>query len=162
MTQTEDVSEERKRLTTIAMEGDPLVLIDNVERPLGSPVLAAVLTAGYIQDRLLGHNRTVKAHVNATFIATGNNMEFAGDLVRRVVPIDINPGVERPEERRDFRHPRLLDWVAFRRGNSSPRASPSSGRSSPTAALRTPTCRPSAASRPGIPWSVRRSTRRWG
>src|SRR3712207_8645085 len=41
----------------------------------------------------------------AVVFASGNNMQFRGDMARRVVPIDLYPQVERPEERDDFRHP---------------------------------------------------------
>jgi hypothetical protein len=35
----------------------------------------------------------------ATFLATGNNLIFEADITSRVVPCDLDPEVERPEER---------------------------------------------------------------
>lgn len=106
-----NVEEDRKRILALGLEGAPLVLLDNVEGLLGSPALAAALTAPTFTDRLLGKNRMVTVRLEAVWIATGNNLAFQGDLGRRVVPIDLDPKVESPEERGGFEHPELLDWV---------------------------------------------------
>lgn len=106
-----DEDEERKRLITLALAGDPLILIDNVTAPLGSAALDGALTAGSIADRLLGTQERIEAPMTACFFATGNGLTFKGDLARRVVPICLAPQVERPEERDDFAHPDLLAWV---------------------------------------------------
>src|SRR5215813_1272359 len=45
------------------------------------------------------------------WLASGNNMQFQGDVARRVVPIALDPKMERPEERTDFKHNPLLPWV---------------------------------------------------
>src|SRR5262249_48959668 len=34
-----------------------------------------------------------------------------GDTARRVVPIDLESLLERPQDRKDFQHPMLLEWV---------------------------------------------------
>ena len=39
--------------------------------------------------------------------ATGNNLSYRSDFVRRVVPIALDARMERPEERTGFRHPQL-------------------------------------------------------
>jgi putative DNA primase/helicase len=44
------------------------------------------------------------------WLASGNNMQFKGDTARRIVPIDLDPKMERPEERTDFTH-ELPRWV---------------------------------------------------
>jgi hypothetical protein len=108
---TENAEEERKRLLAIALAGDPLIHIDNVSRALGSDALDSAMTTGEIADRLLGQTEVVKASWQAVVFASGNNMQFRGDMARRVVPIDLYPQVERPEERDDFRHPDLKPWI---------------------------------------------------
>lgn len=45
------------------------------------------------------------------WFASGNNMQFKADTARRVVPIDIDPQMERPEERDGFQHSPLIPWV---------------------------------------------------
>ena len=109
--QADKEEEDRKRLLVIALEGDPIVLIDNVEKPLGSGALATVLTAGEIRDRVLGKSEQVTVPWRAVMFATGNNLVFKGDLGRRVVPIDIDPKEEIPEERKNFKHVPLLSWT---------------------------------------------------
>jgi putative DNA primase/helicase len=49
--------------------------------------------------------------------ATGNNVTIRGDIMRRVIPIRLEAKDERPEERSDFKHERLMQWVAENRGN---------------------------------------------
>ena len=110
-----DEDEERKRLLAIALAGDPLVVIDNVTGALGTPALDVALTSLTFKDRLLGTNETTEAPLDAVFLATGNQMTFRGDTARRVVPIDLLPDVERPEERTDFAHPKLLAYLSAQR-----------------------------------------------
>lgn len=105
-----DETELRKVILAVAMEGSSCVLLDNVDRALGSATLAAALTATTWQDRLLGVNARPQAPLRALWLVTGNNVVFRGDLGRRVVPIDLDARVEHPEDRA-FRHADLLGWV---------------------------------------------------
>lgn len=107
----EDETEQRKSLLAICLAGDAVVLIDNVERPLQSAVLAAALTAREVRDRLLGASRMITAPMNGIWFVTGNNVSVRGDLSRRIVVIDLDPSTEFPEERTGFRFPDLLSWV---------------------------------------------------
>lgn len=106
-----DEDEERKSLLAIALAGEQIVLIDNITRPLGSGPLDSALTAGVIEGRILGRTETQRASLTAVFLATGNNLQFKGDMVRRVVPIDLDAGTEKPEERTGFAHNPLLPWI---------------------------------------------------
>jgi Bifunctional DNA primase/polymerase, N-terminal/Primase C terminal 2 (PriCT-2) len=95
--------EMRKRVTSIALEGDPMVLIDNVDGEIGGPTLDAALTSTSWKDRLLGRSAmTGDMPLNTIWFATGNQLGYKGDTVRRVVPIRLNTDLERPEERSDF------------------------------------------------------------
>ena len=111
MTQSSDPGEESKRILSIGLEGDRVVLIDNVERPLGSAALSLALTGTTFRERLLGSNKMATVPMHATWFATGNNLVFKGDLGRRVVPIDLDAKVERPETRSGFKYAKLLDHV---------------------------------------------------
>ncbi len=111
-----DEEEERKTMLTIAIAGDPVVLIDNINRALGSPALESALTAGTIQGRILGLSEAPRVPMTAVFLATGNNLRFKGDMVRRVVPINLVSTWERPEERTVFEHTPLEPWVHQERG----------------------------------------------
>ena len=109
--QVVDHDEERKRLLTIALAGYPAVHMDNVSRPLGSPALDLALTSTSFSDRILGQTGDVTAPLNLVWLASGNNMQFQGDTARRVVPITIDPAMEKPEERSGFKHDPLIPWV---------------------------------------------------
>jgi putative DNA primase/helicase len=98
-TLTEDSAEWRKLLLTLAIEGAPVVLLDNLSGAVGSDHLAAALTAQVWMDRRLGSNEVVRAPLTTTWLATGNNLTFKRTLGRRVIPIDLNAKVERPEDR---------------------------------------------------------------
>ncbi|NGX58708.1 MAG: hypothetical protein K940chlam3_01616, partial [Chlamydiae bacterium] len=99
MSQPENPAEERKRLLALLMAGDPVICIDNVERPLGSDALCTILTSETWSERLLGVNKNIEVSTNVMFLATGNNTVFRGDLTRRVLKSTIDPACERPEER---------------------------------------------------------------
>lgn len=102
MTDPGDDGETRKRLLALALEGSSIVLIDNVEDEIGSASLAAALTGTELKDRLLGGNRMVTVPLRALWIITGNNLRLKGDLGRRVVPCDLDPRMEHPEDRTRF------------------------------------------------------------
>ena len=113
-----DDAEWRKRLTAAMLEGRSLLVLDNVERPIGSPSLAAALTAGIWQDRILGSSRTVSIVNRTMWFVTGNNLRLRGDLPRRAVWCRLDAKVPRPWEREasGFSHPNLLEWVKDHRG----------------------------------------------
>src|SRR5262249_15945777 len=107
-TYTDDENELRKRITSLALAGDKLVLFDNLDGKFGCAVLDAALTATNWEDRLLGVNRIVRAPLLMTWYATGNNVSIAADTARRVCHVRLESDIEHPEERQDFRHPNLL------------------------------------------------------
>ena len=114
-TYTSDEEELRKRITSLVLAGDRLVLLDNLEGKFGGPVLDAALTATAWKDRLLGVNRMAEAPLFMTWYATGNNVATAADTARRVCHIRLESPEEHPEERQGFRHPDLLAWVGANR-----------------------------------------------
>jgi len=105
-------SEMRKRLTTVVMEAPRVALLDNVPdgSTLESPSFAALLTCGSWTDRVLGVNRQVTLPHRVVWVVTGNNIKLAGDLARRSLSIQIEPGVERPSLR-EFVQGELLEQV---------------------------------------------------
>jgi hypothetical protein len=111
-----DDEEMRKTVTSVAVAGDRLVLLDNVAETLGTPSLDAALTSTEWQDRILGSNARPRLPLLATWVATGNNVVIGADTARRVCHVRLQSPEERPEERTDFRHPDLLGWVRENRG----------------------------------------------
>ncbi len=103
--------EMRKRITSLLREGRALVVLDNVERPLGSPALAAALTAEVWGDRVLGASETVAIRNRASWVITGNNVQLRGDIPRRVYWCRLDAKAARPWQRTGFRHPDLVGWT---------------------------------------------------
>lgn len=99
MTHVVDADEERKRLTSVLMDGTSVLLIDNVSKRLKSDALCSILSQPTYSDRVLGASRKIIARTNLLVLASGNNLIIEGDLSRRTLIATIDPGVERPEER---------------------------------------------------------------
>lgn len=89
--------EQRKRLTAALLGGPPSLLIDNVNGSLDSDTLCSILTSTTYKDRRLGVSELVEVSTNMLVMATGNNLQVAGDLCRRVLVATIDHGVEAPE-----------------------------------------------------------------
>jgi hypothetical protein len=107
----EDDDETRKRITAITLNGDQMVLIDNIAGELGSASLDAALTGTVWKDRILGRSEIVEMPLVTTWAATGNNVVLMADTSRRVCHIRLNSDLENPEERADFKHANLRVWV---------------------------------------------------
>jgi hypothetical protein len=112
----DDNDELRKTITALLIEGASAVLIDNVSRKLSQVSLAALLTARTWRDRLLGKSQTVEVPNRTLWMVTGNNVAMNDEMVRRVVRIRLDAGVEYPWDRQGFKHDPLLDWVGEHRG----------------------------------------------
>lgn len=62
-------------------------------------------------DRALGSSQQIDIPARATWLATGNNLLFRGDMERRVCRIRLESPDENPEERVGFRFPDVVDHV---------------------------------------------------
>jgi len=112
MTAPRDGDEWRKRITSLVVAGEPLILIDNISGFFGNAELDAALTGTTWSDRVLGKNEMVSGlPLTATWYGTANNAILGADTARRALHIRLESPEEKPEERSGFRHPQLLDWV---------------------------------------------------
>ncbi|WP_157469121.1 hypothetical protein [Gemmata sp. SH-PL17] len=111
MTYTPDREELRKRITSVAAEGERMVLLDNLAGPIGNDQLDAALTADRWKDRLLGGNRVYDGPLNVVWYGTGNNCELRADTSRRTCHIRMESTDERPEDRGGFKYPRLREHL---------------------------------------------------
>ena len=109
MSVPEREEELEKRLLSVLMASDAVVLFDNVEQPLASDALCTILTQEAWQSRLLGANKQVRVPTNALFLATGNNLELRGDLSTRAIVARMDAGMEDPGQREFDRD--LKVWV---------------------------------------------------
>lgn len=102
-----------KRVTADLLAGKSTIVLDEVngdgggdDKPslLSSPALLTLLTTDLWCGRILGRTETVELEQDAVWVATGNNVQVPGDLVRRVVPIRLSTDRQDPDTRSNFRH----------------------------------------------------------
>src|SRR5262245_16507138 len=95
-----DAEEFDKRLTSALIEAHPSVFLDNFNaKDLTSDILASVLTESPAMVRPMGHTKMVPLH-NRTFIGiTGNSVQIAEDMARRLLNTHLDARMENPEQR---------------------------------------------------------------
>lgn len=114
-TQPRDDDEWRKKITSMLMEGKPCILIDNVSRMLDSGTLAAAITGDTWSERILGQNSTTQIKIRCCWVTTGNNITISTELARRSIRIRLTPKTDRPEDRENFIHGDLMEWIEANR-----------------------------------------------
>jgi len=108
------VDEFEKALGAFLYEAHPILCLDNVEVPLKGALLAEAITEPDVRIRVLGRSKMVQIPPVSGIFATGNNLQIHGDLTRRFLICQLDPGMERPEERKFSRD--LLAEAGQRRG----------------------------------------------
>lgn len=90
----------RKRLFSLLLEGRSTILWDNVVGHFDSAAMASFITSEYFSDRVLGKTLMGKKMANRSLLLfTGNNLQFAGDMPRRVLVARLNTNLENPTQR---------------------------------------------------------------
>jgi len=107
----------RKVLCSVALNGQPYLVFDNVKGKFGGPVIEAALTTGRVNDRLLGGNDVVDLPLQVTWALTCNGVIFTRDMMRRVTPIQLETDNPTPQLRDDFKYPNLLHHVRQHRAS---------------------------------------------
>ena len=112
---TDDQAEMNKAITAILMQGDAIVNLDNIERgeALAGRELSKALTQEIYSGRILGASKVVSLPSCCLWLATGNQLQISGDMTRRVIPCEIDPACERPDEREFTRD--LYEWIPANR-----------------------------------------------
>ena len=113
LSQGQDEAEAEKRLGSLLLAGVSMINLDNIERPVGGELLCSMLTEPVCNPRILGKSESPEMPCNLTMFATGNNLQFVGDMVRRVLICRLDPGVERPDARHFNRN--LNEWIPAHR-----------------------------------------------
>jgi hypothetical protein len=107
-----DAAELRKQITAILdTTAAPIVTFDNLNGTLRSSVFDGLLTSNEWSDRILGLSQDRTLPNDRLWTITGNNLSLGGDMRRRTVWVTIDPRMEHPEERTDFVHANLEQWV---------------------------------------------------
>lgn len=116
ITAANDPDEWRKRITSSLIKAPSHILIDNISDRLDSADLAAVLTASFWTDRILGRSENITLPARSIWLGTANNVTLSDELTRRSIWIRMDAGMERPWTRRGFAHNNLVEWVKTNRG----------------------------------------------
>lgn len=110
-----DSDELRKRLFALVAQGARFHVLDNVEKKVWSPELAAFLTAAEWGDRKLGSSETYTYPNRLTIAVTGNHVSIGGDIARRAVLIRLLNEHDLPEQRADYKHDSVIDHALQQR-----------------------------------------------
>jgi hypothetical protein len=106
-----DDNEVDKRIISMLLRGDTLLHLDNIKEFMDSPSFASLFTSTTYQGRVLGSSKMVDLPNNLIGIGSGNNVRATGEIVKRTVPIQLQPTTDAPELRTDFVHPDFFGYV---------------------------------------------------
>lgn len=115
-TASNNEDEWKKQLTTIMMSGTSYWYCDNLRSTLDSGHLASTITKAVYEERILGGNTACVRPVQHTWVITGNNIGYSGEMARRVVPTYLNAHSETPQLGRVFKHADVKAWAITHRG----------------------------------------------
>ena len=91
--------EQSKVLFSVLLAGRPGVVFDNLTSDLKSDTLCQITTSPLSSDRELGASKVTAVSTACLWLFNGINVKPAGDLVRRVLTIELDARCERPWER---------------------------------------------------------------
>jgi hypothetical protein len=100
-----------KRIISMLLAGMTITHIDNVRDDLDSAHLASLLTSREYKGRLLASNKVPSFRNNLILVASGNNVRATDEICKRTVPIALVPKSDSPEDRRDFKHTDLPNYI---------------------------------------------------
>src|SRR5262249_32440603 len=100
ITAFKSVEETEKRLHAIVLSGIPMISLDNCTHDLGGEFLCQMAERPIVKIRILGRSETPDCEVRTAAYATGNNVTFKGDMVRRGLVSNLETLDERPELRK--------------------------------------------------------------
>src|SRR5262249_4254462 len=100
ITAFKSVEETEKRLHAIVLSGIPMISLDNCTHDLGGEFLCQMAERPIVKIRILGRSETPDCEVRTAAYATGNNVTFKDDMVRRGLVSNLETLDERPELRK--------------------------------------------------------------
>jgi len=105
VTGADNREELEKKLAASLLGGDTVIMLDNMDQPVGGQLLCQMLTQTKVKPREFGKLKNIEVPSNAMIFANGNNLVIEGDVTRRTLVGRIDPEVERPEMREFDFHP---------------------------------------------------------
>lgn len=109
--------ERRKAITTALKSGVRFICWDNIAGDLSSPSIASVTTEPVWTDRILNQSAEVSLPVRCSFMLVGIRPLLSDELRRRMSLIEMKPQTAKPEDRDNFRHEDLMQYVKEHRGD---------------------------------------------
>jgi hypothetical protein len=103
ITASSNSEETEKRIGSVLLSGSAIVSLDNVTHDLGGELLCQVTERAVVRVRILGRSEMPYCECRTAMFATGNNVGFADDMVRRGLLCSLEALTERPELR-EFHH----------------------------------------------------------
>jgi hypothetical protein len=100
ITALKNAEETEKRLGSVILSGVPMVSLDNCAHDLGGEFLCQIAERPVVKIRILGRSETPDCEVHTAMYATGNNVTFMSDMVRRGLVCSLEALDERPELRK--------------------------------------------------------------
>jgi len=89
--------EREKRLGAILLEGMPLISFDNLNIDLYDETLCQMVEQPTVKVRVLRESKVPTCRWRGTILATGNNVQFTDDMVRRGLVCRLYSDLDRPE-----------------------------------------------------------------
>lgn len=90
--------EMKKSLLAQLRELPNYINFDNISEDIEPfPSLCMVITSSSFKDRIMTTSKTIEVPTRVLITASGNNIEVKRDLLRRCLPIRIDPHTEHPE-----------------------------------------------------------------
>jgi hypothetical protein len=100
ITALKSVEETEKRLGCVVLSGIAMISLDNCTHDLGGELLCQIAERPVVKIRILGRSEMPDCEVHTAVYATGNNVTFRGDMVRRGLVCNLETLDERPELRK--------------------------------------------------------------
>jgi hypothetical protein len=113
ITPSRSTEETEKRLGSILLDGCSIVSIDNVTHDLDGELFCQLTERPVIKIRILGQSVMPECESRSMLCATGNNVTYRGEGVRRGLTCNIAALIERPELR-EFKRDALTHAAANR------------------------------------------------
>ena len=100
ISQSTNPDADNKRFLSLLLEGEAVVCMDNIEKPMFSSTLCSILTEPWFKDRILGKSQlSPECSTSALFMINGNNLVIQGDLSSRTICCSLDAKMEEPEKR---------------------------------------------------------------
>jgi putative DNA primase/helicase len=112
ITALKGAEETEKRLGSVILSGIPMISLDNCVHDLSGEFLCQIAERPVVKVRILGRSETPDCEIHTALYATGNNIGFKGDMVRRGLVCNLETLDERPELRK-FRRDALRQAAAI-------------------------------------------------